>query len=136
IVVLIDRNTASSAEILTAALADDAGAPVVGTRSFGKGVFQQEVDLSNGGALKLTIGEYFTPDRENLAGDGIEPDVRARDGPGTERDAPARPAPPTNARAAGEALLREELGRRGFRPPLENEARRAAETAEARSPRR
>ena len=62
IVVLIDRNTASAAEILTAALADDAGATVVGTRSFGKGVFQQEIDLSNGGALKLTIGEYFTPD--------------------------------------------------------------------------
>src|SRR5215213_4406218 len=86
VVVLIDRNTASAAEILTAALSDDAGAPVVGTRSFGKGVFQQEVDLSNGGALKLTIGEYFTPDGENLAGRGIEPDVRARDLPGTARD--------------------------------------------------
>jgi ribonuclease R len=45
-------------------------------------------------------------------------------------------AEPKNARDAVEALLREELGRRGFRPPLENEARRAAETAEARSPRR
>ena len=42
LVVLIDRNTASAAEILTAALADDAGATVVGTRSFGKGVFQEE----------------------------------------------------------------------------------------------
>jgi carboxyl-terminal processing protease len=60
IAVLIDGNTASAAEILTAALADDAGAKVVGTRSYGKGVFQQEVDLSNGGALKLTVGEYFT----------------------------------------------------------------------------
>ena len=67
IVVLIDRNTASAAEILTAALADDAGATVVGTRSYGKGVFQQEFGLSNGGALKLTIGEYFTPDGVNLA---------------------------------------------------------------------
>jgi carboxyl-terminal processing protease len=86
IVVLIDRNTASAAEILTAALADDAGAPVVGTRSYGKGVFQQEVELSNGGALKLTIGEYFTPDGENLAGHGIHPDVQVRDVPGTKRD--------------------------------------------------
>ena len=67
IVVLIDRNTASAAEILTAALADDAGATVVGTRSYGKGVFQQEIGLSNGGALKLTIGEYFTPNGVNLA---------------------------------------------------------------------
>ena len=87
VVVLIDRNTASAAEILTAALADNAGAPVVGTRSFGKGVFQQEVGLSNGGALKLTVGEYFTPDGVNLAkSHGIHPDVRARDLPQTARD--------------------------------------------------
>jgi len=85
-VVLIDRNTASAAEILTAALADDAGAKTVGTRSFGKGVFQQEIDLSNGGALKLTVGEYFTPDGTNLAGKGIHPDVPASDVPGTARD--------------------------------------------------
>ena len=86
-VVLIDRNTASAAEILTAALADNAGATVVGTRSFGKGVFQQEVGLSNGGALKLTIGEYFTPDGVNLAeSHGIHPDVPARNLPQTARD--------------------------------------------------
>jgi len=86
-VVLIDRNTASAAEILTAALADDAGATVVGTRSFGKGVFQQEVGLSNGGALKLTVGEYFTPKGANLAeSKGIHPDVKARDLPRTGRD--------------------------------------------------
>jgi len=79
-VVLIDRNTASAAEILTAALADDADAKVVGTRSYGKGVFQQEIGLSNGGALKLTIGEYFTPDGVNLAkSHGIHPDVKASD---------------------------------------------------------
>lgn len=86
IVVLIDRNTASAAEILTAALADEAEAEVVGTRSYGKGVFQQEVSLSNGGALKLTIGEYFTPDGENLGGKGIHPDVFVRDDPATKRD--------------------------------------------------
>jgi carboxyl-terminal processing protease len=86
IVVLIDRNTASAAEILTAALADDAGAKTVGTRSYGKGVFQQEVGLSNGGALKLTVGEYYTPNGVNLAGKGIHPDVKAPDLPGTARD--------------------------------------------------
>lgn len=85
--VLIDRNTASAAEILTAALADDAGATVVGTRSYGKGVFQQELGLSNGGALKLTIGEYFTPKGVNLAkSHGIHPDVKARDDVTTPAD--------------------------------------------------
>jgi carboxyl-terminal processing protease len=86
IAILIDRNTASAAEILTAALADDAGAKTVGTRSYGKGVFQQEVGLSNGGALKLTVGEYFTPKGVNLAGKGIHPDLRAPDLPSTARD--------------------------------------------------
>jgi carboxyl-terminal processing protease len=87
VVVVIDRNTASAAEILTAALADDAGAKVVGTRSYGKGVFQQELKLSNGGALKLTVGEYFTPDGVNLAkSHGIHPDVHVRGNPRTRRD--------------------------------------------------
>jgi carboxyl-terminal processing protease len=87
IVVLIDRGTASAAEILAAALADDAGAPVVGTRSYGKGVFQEEKGLANGGALKLTVGEYFTPDGVNLArSHGIHPDVKAGDDPETPAD--------------------------------------------------
>jgi carboxyl-terminal processing protease len=85
--VLIDRGTASAAEILAAALADNAAAPIVGTRSFGKGVFQQEEPLSNGGALKLTVGEYFTPDGVNLArSHGIHPDVKASDDPETPAD--------------------------------------------------
>lgn len=86
-VVLIDRNTASAAEILTAALADDGGATVVGTRSFGKGVFQEEKPLANGGAMKLTVGEYFTPAGVNLArSHGIHPDVEASDDPATPAD--------------------------------------------------
>jgi len=60
---------------------------VVGTRSYGKGVFQQEIGLSNGGALKLTIGEYFTPEGVNLArSGGIHPDVKAADDPRTAAD--------------------------------------------------
>ncbi len=86
-VVLIDRGTASAAEILTAALADNGEATVVGTRSFGKGVFQEERDLANGGALKLTVGEYFTPDGVNLAeSKGIHPQIVVRDNPSTEPD--------------------------------------------------
>ena len=87
LVVLIDGGTASAAEILAAALADDGGAEVVGTRSFGKGVFQEEQSLSNGGALKLTVGEYFTPEGVNLAeSHGIRPDVKAKDDPKTKPD--------------------------------------------------
>jgi carboxyl-terminal processing protease len=85
--VLIDRGTASAAEILTAALQDDGHATVVGTRSYGKGVFQEEHGLANGGALKLTVGEYFTPNGENLARTGgIHPEVKVVDNPKTAVD--------------------------------------------------
>ncbi|MBK8293248.1 MAG: S41 family peptidase [Solirubrobacterales bacterium] len=75
--VLVNRDTASAAEILAAALQTDVDAPVVGTRTYGKGVFQQVIDLDNGGALDLTVGEFFTADGVSLAGKGLKPDVRA-----------------------------------------------------------
>jgi carboxyl-terminal processing protease len=87
VVVLVDGGTASAAEILAAALADDAGSTVVGTRTYGKGLFQEERDLSNGGALKLSIGEFFTPKGVNLAkSHGIHPDVKVQDDPATPVD--------------------------------------------------
>jgi carboxyl-terminal processing protease len=70
-VVLVDRDTASAAEILTGALQDHHRATVVGTHTFGKGVFQEEQSLANGGALDITVGEYFTPNGHNLGGGGV-----------------------------------------------------------------
>ncbi len=77
IVVLVNNNTASAAEILAAALQEDLGAPVVGTRTFGKGVFQQVLELGNGGSLDLTVGEFLTASGVSLAGKGLKPDVYA-----------------------------------------------------------
>jgi carboxyl-terminal processing protease len=71
-VVLVDHNTASASEIVTAALQDHHRATVVGTHTFGKGVFQEEEPLSNGGALDITVGEYFTPNGRNLGGGGVK----------------------------------------------------------------
>jgi carboxyl-terminal processing protease len=91
-VVLVDRGTASAAEIVTGALRDRGRATVVGTRTYGKGVFQELRELPNGGALDLTVGEYFTPDGQNLGGGGvkqgagIKPQVQALDNPRTTRD--------------------------------------------------
>jgi carboxyl-terminal processing protease len=85
-VVLIDHGSASAAEIASGALRDHGRATVVGEKSFGKGVFQQVEQLQNGGLLKLTIGSYYLPKGENLAGDGINPQVRAHDNPKTKRD--------------------------------------------------
>jgi carboxyl-terminal processing protease len=72
VVVLVDANTASAAEIVTAALQDHHRATVVGSHTFGKGVFQEEEKLANGGALDLTVGEYFTPNGRNLGGGGVK----------------------------------------------------------------
>jgi carboxyl-terminal processing protease len=85
-VVLINRDTASAAEILASALGDHHLATIVGTRSFGKGTFQEVIHLAAGGALDLTVGEYFTANGTSLAGKGIKPDVRAVDDPETPRD--------------------------------------------------
>jgi carboxyl-terminal processing protease len=82
LVVLVDRGTASSAEIVTAALQDHDRAKVVGARTYGKGVFQQTLSLVNGGALDITIGQFFTPTGHNLGdgvkqGTGIVPNIEA-----------------------------------------------------------
>ena len=91
-VVLVDRGTASAAEIVTGALHDRGRAKVVGTRTYGKGVFQEIEPLPNGGALDFTVGEYFTPSGHNLGGGGvkegagIKPDIYASTNPGAKTD--------------------------------------------------
>ncbi len=91
-VVLVDRGTASAAEIVTGALQDRKRALVVGTHTYGKGVFQEIEPLPNGGALDITVGEYFTPSGRNLGGGGvregagIKPNVYALDNPRTSAD--------------------------------------------------
>jgi carboxyl-terminal processing protease len=92
VVVLVNDHSASASEIVTGALQDRDRATVVGTRTFGKGVFQEIEPLSNGGALDITVGEYFLPSGRNLGGGGVErgagvtPDVQAKDDPKTPRD--------------------------------------------------
>jgi carboxyl-terminal processing protease len=89
-VVLVDRDTASASEIVTAALQDHRRATVVGTHTYGKGVFQELEPLSSGGAIKITVGEYFTPNGRNLGGGGVKegagitPEVRVPTGVDTE----------------------------------------------------
>jgi len=72
VVVLVDHDTASASEIVTAALQDHHRATVVGTHTYGKGVFQELEPLSGGGAIKITVGEYYTPSGRNLGGSGVK----------------------------------------------------------------
>ena len=90
--VLVNADTASAAEIVTGALQDHHRAVVVGTRTYGKGVFQEIVPLSNNGAITITVGQYYLPDGENLGdgglrrGAGIKPNVVVSAAPTAKAD--------------------------------------------------
>ena len=76
IVVLINENSASAAEILAAALKENLRAKIVGSQSFGKGSVQSLIPLGDGDtALKLTTARYFTPSGESIEGIGVTPNV-------------------------------------------------------------
>ncbi|MGB4658806.1 MAG: S41 family peptidase [Mobilitalea sp.] len=73
--VLINGNSASAAEIFAGTLQDYKVATIVGTTSFGKGIVQSVIPLTDGTAVKLTISKYYTPLGRNIHGIGITPDV-------------------------------------------------------------
>ena len=75
LVVLVDGNTASAAEIVTGALQDRGRAVVIGSKTFGKGSVQEPTTLSDGSAIEFTVGRYLTPSGRALDGVGIDPDV-------------------------------------------------------------
>ena len=75
LVVLIDGNSASAAEILAGAVQDTGAGTLVGSKSFGKGSVQTVLPLFHDDAVKLTIAKYYTPSGRNIDGVGIEPDV-------------------------------------------------------------
>ncbi len=66
LVVLVDENSASASEVLAGALQDWDRATIVGRRSFGKGLVQEQYELNNGSALRLTVARYFTPLGRNI----------------------------------------------------------------------
>ncbi|MBR1815245.1 MAG: S41 family peptidase [Lachnospiraceae bacterium] len=73
-VVLVNGNSASASEIFTGALKDSGKATIVGTTTFGKGIVQSVIPLSDGTAIKITIAKYFTPNGSDIHTIGIEPD--------------------------------------------------------------
>ena len=78
IIILTNENTASASEILAGALKDLGKAKTVGTTTYGKGVIQQILKLSDGSGLKVTIEEYQTPNRNKIHKIGIAPDEEVK----------------------------------------------------------
>ena len=74
-VALVDGGSASSAEILAGALQDTGAAQLIGTKTFGKGIVQEIISLTDGGGFKVTNSEYFTPNGNNIHEKGLEPNI-------------------------------------------------------------
>ena len=74
IVVLVNEKSASASEVLSGALKDHKRATLVGKRTYGKGIVQTIMPLTDGSALKVTTSQYFTPSGVCIQGEGIEPD--------------------------------------------------------------
>ena len=81
IVVLLDNNSASAAELLSGALQDKKAAIVVGETSYGKGSVQTLIPMAHNDGLKLTIARYYTPNGKCIDGLGISPDVEIKSPP-------------------------------------------------------
>lgn len=75
IVVLLNRASASASEVVAAVLQERGRAEVIGEPSYGKNTVQQQYGLSNGGALKLTVARWLTPEGHDFGGTGVIPDV-------------------------------------------------------------
>ena len=89
LVVLVDGDTASAAEIVAGALQDDRIATLVGTRTFGKGVVQSVYPLPDGSAFKVTTARYTTPKGRDIDRVGIAPDVVVEEPQDAKRGDPA-----------------------------------------------
>ena len=78
LVILTNENTASASEILTAALKENERAKIIGTKTYGKGVIQAVLTLSDGSGIKITTAEYFTPNGTEINKKGISPDIEVK----------------------------------------------------------
>ena len=76
IVVLVNGSSASASEVLTGALKDYKAATVVGTKTYGKGIVQTVIPLTDGSGMSVTSARYFTPNGVCIHGVGIEPDIK------------------------------------------------------------
>ena len=79
LVVLINKGTASSAEIIAGALQDRNRAVIIGSRSYGKGTVQEITTLSDGSQLEITVANYKLPSGRTIDRKGITPDLQASD---------------------------------------------------------
>ncbi|MBI3255616.1 MAG: S41 family peptidase [Candidatus Andersenbacteria bacterium] len=86
VVALVDGGSASASEITAGALKDQRQTPIIGARTFGKGVVQELLPLRDGSSLKVTIAEWFTPNGSSINEEGIEPTIAIEQNRDTPED--------------------------------------------------
>ena len=75
IAVLVNGGSASASEIFAGAMQDYDRGPIIGTKTYGKGIVQRTFPLSDGSAFKMTVEKYYTPNGQDINGNGITPDI-------------------------------------------------------------
>jgi carboxyl-terminal processing protease len=111
VVVLVNKNSASGSEVLSGALQDHGRAKLIGQQTFGKGSVNHLRQLSNGGALYVTIARWLTPDGTLIEGVGLTPDIKMDP---TPADTEGKPGPELYTAID---LLHSEINGTTFTPP-------------------
>lgn len=106
VVILVNENSASASELLTAALQDNKKGIAVGVKTYGKGSVQALYELHSGGVLKVTVEEYLSPNKRTVNHKGVMPDINAE---GTI------PQLLIGVRSAGAAQIRLEVEKHSYR---------------------
>jgi carboxyl-terminal processing protease len=96
VTIIVNKGSASASEVVSAVLQERGRATVIGENSFGKNTVQQRFSLSNGGAFKVTIARWLTPNGLDFGGSGVTPDIEQEFAPELDQEAIARLAASLN----------------------------------------
>jgi carboxyl-terminal processing protease len=106
LVVLINQSTAGPAELVASSLAANKRGDVMGTRSFGIGVYQKLISMDDGSALLLSVAKYYGPDGKAIQDNGVMPTITGDQVPDISGDDDDEPAAPENFGDSNDSLLR------------------------------
>lgn len=107
LVVLINQSTAGPAELIASSVAGNKRGDVMGTRSFGIGVYQKVISMDDGSALLLSVAKYYGPDGKAIQDNGVTPTIQ--DDPESDAGDDAESAAPENFGGANDPLLRKAI---------------------------
>ena len=110
LVVITDRATAGGAEIAAAALLDDKRAQVVGERTYGDASLRKTIEMSDGGAVILSVAKYYSPSGKAIQDAGVTPSVQLAENEGTpELDEDGNPVPGSAPKSPEDNLLKQSI---------------------------